>query len=338
MNIDEKDLYWANELNKHDHKRFEVEVINTIKEMLYRHLGNNFWNLKPTFQAYVLREGGKRALIDLTFDDLNIGLEVDEGHHHSQKEADKKREADIFEAMAAVGRTNFQIFRVDVTSGFEKKRIDIESFVYAVREKVKDAHLNKLPIKWDDTPGVLKYKSGDTLRFKDMFHFYTKSDLFNTLLQTPKWGKAKPGENSVVESLYAKYNIANQLTKCPLQHTNPKKELAKLYPNQKFFVRDDKRWNWKDANRVWCNDYAPDFSKVYMKTNEKNWDAERGDKNEIQHLFLSHKNEIMYAGTYKFIGIEKIDETKTEPKKNGKSVHFTTQLVFERISDKLKIA
>ena len=34
MTIDEKDLYWSEELNKHDHKKFEVEVINTVKILL----------------------------------------------------------------------------------------------------------------------------------------------------------------------------------------------------------------------------------------------------------------------------------------------------------------
>ena len=200
MTIDEKDLYWSEELNKHDHKKFEVEVINTIKIRLMDRMGPKFWDLKPTFQAYVKRDNGK-ALIDLTFDAINVGLEVDEGHHARQKEADKKRELNILEKMAMIGRDDFEICRVDVTHGVEKKMEDIEKFLQCVRKHVSQHK----KFNWDDRPGFVRYNSGDKIKFKDNFEFITKSDLFNTLLQTPKWGKASKGKNSYVEELYKKY-------------------------------------------------------------------------------------------------------------------------------------
>ena len=135
MTIDEKDLYWSEELNKHDHKKFEVEVINTVKLRLMDRMGLKFWDLKPTFQAYVKRDNGK-ALIDLTFDAINVGLEIDEGHHARQKEADKQRELEIYEKMAMNGRNNFEICHVDVTHGVEKKMEDIEKFLQCVRKHV----------------------------------------------------------------------------------------------------------------------------------------------------------------------------------------------------------
>lgn len=135
MTIDEKDLYWSEELNKHDHKKFEVEVINTVKLRLMDRMGLKFWDLKPTFQTYVKRDNGK-ALIDLTFDAINVGLEVDEGHHARQKEADEQRELDILEKMAMIGRDDFEICRVDVAHGVEKKMEDIEKFLQCVRKHV----------------------------------------------------------------------------------------------------------------------------------------------------------------------------------------------------------
>ena len=141
---DEKDLYWSEELNKHDHKKYEVEVINTVKLRLMDRMGLKFWDLKPTFQSYVKRNNGK-ALIDLTFDAINVGLEVDEGHHARQKEADKRRELEIYEKMAINGRADFEICRVDVTHGVKKKMEDIEKFVRCV---IKHAAQHK-QFNWD---------------------------------------------------------------------------------------------------------------------------------------------------------------------------------------------
>lgn len=335
MTIDEKDLYWAKELNKHDHKIFEVEVINTIKLKLIEVLGNKFWNLKPSFQSYVLRDGGKRALIDFTFDALNVGLEVDEGHHNNQKEADAKREIDIFEAMASCGRTNFEIRRVDVTHGYEKKKHDINEFCELVKARVKENPV----LKWDDEPGYVKYKVGDSIKFKDMFEFVTKSDLFNTLLHTTKWGKAKPGQKSKVEQIYEKFGLT--CTKCSIQSTNPEKELSKLYPNQKFYIRRKDGWNLKgDANevknlsRVWYNKYSPDFKTIDMYTNEVDYSAEVGNKNEIQHIFIDKNGFVVYVGSYKVKGIYKTDECFDYRKKNVKMNCF---IRLERIDDKIKI-
>lgn len=334
MTIDEKDLYWSEELNKHDHKKFEVEVINTVKILLQERMGGSFWNLKPTFQAFV-QLPDRRALIDLTFDDLNIGLEVDEGHHARQKEADKQRELDIFERMSMLGRKNFTIKRVDVTSGYEVKRKAIDEFVTAVLNNILKYGLPE----WDDAPGLVKYRHGDFIKFSDNFEFMTKSDLFNTLIQESKWGKASGDTESSVEKLYEKHNL-NAPTKGYIQNTNPDKELAKLYP-YKFYIRRQDDWNIKgdktereNLSRVWYNDYASDFSTLDMYTNEENYKY-TDNKKTLYAMFIGRGDKIKFAGIYKEIANRK---TNFKKEKNGKIVQFTRVLKYERVSDKLQVA
>ena len=334
MTIDEKDLYWSEELNKHDHKKFEVEVINTVKILLQERMGLSFWNLKPTFQAFV-QLPDRRALIDLTFDDLNIGLEVDEGHHKRQQEADKQRELDIFERMSMLGRKNFTIKRVDVTSGYEVKRKAIDEFVTAVLNNIIKYGFPE----WDDAPGLEKYKTNDVIKFSDNFEFITKSDLFNTLLQVSKWGLPREGTKSKVEELYKKYGYS--LTDGFIQNQNPDKELEKKYPGYKFYIRRQDDWNIKgdktereNLSRVWYNEYASDFSTLNMYTNETNFKY-TADKKTLYAMFIGRGDKIKFAGIYKEVANR---QTNFKKEKNGKTVKFTRVLKYERVSDELKVA
>lgn len=320
MTIDEKDLYWSEELNKHDHKKFEVEVINTVKLRLMDRMGSKFWDLKPTFQAYVKKDNGK-ALIDLTFDAINVGLEVDEGHHARQKEADKQRELNILEKMAMIGRDDFEICRVDVTHGVEKKMEDIEKFLQCVRKHVTQHK----KFNWDDRPGFVRYKSGDKIKFKDNFEFITKSDLFNTLLQTPNWGKASKGKNSYVEELYKKYGY--NLTKGSYQTGEPRKELEKKYPNQLFMTRDLNNWTAKGHGRFCYNEYSSDLKKLDLYSNEDCYDYwhDEATDNKIYNYFIGKGNKIKFVGRYKMTGVEKISKSfdyKGTPVKMKYVLHY----------------
>lgn len=332
MTIDEKDLFWSNELNKHDHKRFEVEVINTVKLKLIEKLGNDFWNLKPSFQSYVPRPDGHRALIDLTFDGLEIGLEVDEGQHNNNFDSDYQREIDIYEQMKMLGKDNFTIRRVDVTKGFKIKHDNINAFVNEVVERFQTYP----KLVWDDKPGLVAYKSGDFIKFKDKFPFITKSDLFNTLLQECRWGKSSGHGASVIEPIYNNYGLFP--SKGWLQNTNPEKELAKKYPNQKFYVRRENGWNYKDkTKRCWYNQYSKDFKTIDMYTNEFNYTNETTEDYEVQHIFIRKGDTVIYAGTYKMIGAYPTDKTFYS-KTFKQDVQMSTYLRLVRVDNKFQIA
>ena len=198
---------------------------------------------------------------------------------------------------------------------------DIEKFLQCVRKHV--AQHNKF--NWDDRPGFVRYNSGDKIKFKDNFEFITKSDLFNTLLQNPIWGKASKDKKSIVEDVYKKYGFTP--TKGSYQTGEPRKELEKKYPNQLFMTRDLNNWNAKGQGRFWYNEYSSDLKKLDMYTNEDYYDNWRYEatENKIYNFFIGKGNKIKFAGRYKMTGVEEISKSfnyKGTPVKMKYVLHY----------------
>lgn len=120
-------------MNKLDHisrhlaraekKKFEHYVVTRIWHLL------NDTRIKIVTQQYVSRPEGK-ALTDMYFPQLEIHIEIDEGHHRKQIEEDKLREADIINA------TGHTILRVDVTKNIEEVNNEIDERVAFIKNKI----------------------------------------------------------------------------------------------------------------------------------------------------------------------------------------------------------
>jgi len=108
------------QLAKAQRKRFEHYVVNRIWTQL------DDTSIKFVTQQYVARPDG-RAMTDMYFPQLAIHIEIDEGFHKNQIEADKLREADI------VNATGHQVLRVDVTKDIESINADIALIVATLR-------------------------------------------------------------------------------------------------------------------------------------------------------------------------------------------------------------
>lgn len=113
----------ARQLAKAQNKRYEHYVVNRVWNLL------NDFRVKFVTQQFVSRPDG-RAMTDMFFPQLAIHIEVDEGFHKNQIDADKLREADIINA------TGHQILRVDVTKDIENINKDIDDIVAAVKNKI----------------------------------------------------------------------------------------------------------------------------------------------------------------------------------------------------------
>lgn len=113
----------ARQLAKAQNKRYEHYVVNRVWNLL------NDFRVKFVTQQFVSRPGG-RAMTDMFFPQLEIHIEVDEGFHKNQIDADKLREADI------VNATGHQILRVDVTKDIDSINEDIDNIVTAIKDKV----------------------------------------------------------------------------------------------------------------------------------------------------------------------------------------------------------
>ncbi len=113
----------ARQLAKAQNKRYEHYVVNRVWSLL------NDSRVKFVTQQFVSRPEG-RAMTDMFFPQLAVHIEVDEGFHKSQIDADKLREADIINA------TGHQILRVDVTKDIEHINGDIDEIVTTIKDKI----------------------------------------------------------------------------------------------------------------------------------------------------------------------------------------------------------
>lgn len=114
--------YISRNFSRAQHKRLEHYVVTRIWHLL------NDLNIKFVTQQYVTRPEG-RALTDMYFPQLQIHIEIDEGHHKLQLEIDKLREADIINA------TGHEIFRIDVTKNIETINDEISRIVEMIKIK-----------------------------------------------------------------------------------------------------------------------------------------------------------------------------------------------------------
>ncbi len=110
----------SRQFSRAENKRFEHYVVTRIWHLL------NDLSIKFITQQYVSRPEG-RALTDMFFPQLQIHIEIDEGHHKNQIDWDKWREADIINA------TGHEIRRVDVTKDIET----INNVISQIIERVK---------------------------------------------------------------------------------------------------------------------------------------------------------------------------------------------------------
>ncbi|MEA5140789.1 AbaSI family restriction endonuclease [Arcicella rigui] len=153
------------QLSKAENKIFEHYVITRIWHLL------NDTDIKLITQQYVVRPEG-RALTDMYFPQLNIHIEIDEGHHKKQVLSDKIREADI------INVTGHEVLRVDVTKSLEV----INSIVDNIVNKLKVAKKMKSDFKpWDfeAEQNPLTYISRGYIDLKDDVSFKTMVDAAN---------------------------------------------------------------------------------------------------------------------------------------------------------------
>lgn len=114
----------SRQLAKTQNKKYEHYVVSRIWNLL------NDSRVKFITQQYVSRPEG-RALTDMYFPQLHLHIEVDEGFHKKQIDADKVREADIINA------TGHKIFRVDVTKDYEQINNDIDEIVAYIKDEIE---------------------------------------------------------------------------------------------------------------------------------------------------------------------------------------------------------
>ncbi len=133
----DKKEYYVKQLAKTNKKNYENYVVGRIICLI------NDLSLKFITQQSVIIRGGKRALTDLYFPQIDLHVEVDEAYHKDRIDEDKMREADI------VRVTNHAIERIDVTKNIELIHLLIDEVVKKIKNAVEEKKKDNTFIPWD---------------------------------------------------------------------------------------------------------------------------------------------------------------------------------------------
>lgn len=139
--MDKKD-YIVNQLKRTFNKKYENYCITRIYHLLNRN------DVQIITQQMFRRNDGKIALADLYFPQLNLSVEVDEGHHKFQTEADDKRGHEIIEnksikdqKLIALGEVIYDYFdeeRIDVTTSIENINSRIDEIILLINNRISE--------------------------------------------------------------------------------------------------------------------------------------------------------------------------------------------------------
>ena len=133
----DKKEYIRRQISRTNKKDYENYVITRIIH------GIDDLNVKFVTQQYVKRPNG-RGLADLYFPQINYFIEIDEGHHLNQMEADKVRDADFEDATGVIPK------RIDVaTKSIEEINIQIDKVNQEIKAIIEDKKRTNQWIDWD---------------------------------------------------------------------------------------------------------------------------------------------------------------------------------------------
>jgi very-short-patch-repair endonuclease len=133
----DKKEYIKRQISRTNKKDYENYVITRIIH------GINDLNVKFITQQYVKRPNG-RALADLYFPQINYFIEIDEGHHLSQMEGDKVRDADFEDA------TGVKPIRIDVaTKSIEEINQQIDVVIIEIKSLITEKKQKSQWMDWD---------------------------------------------------------------------------------------------------------------------------------------------------------------------------------------------
>lgn len=209
-------------------------------------------------------------MTDMFFPQLEIHIEVDEGFHKGQIDADKLREADIINA------TGHQILRVDVTKDIETINTDIDEVVAAIRNTISSTE-NFEPWDMEAEMNPQTYIEKGYIDVKDNVAFRTIAD-----------GASCFGRD---------YSGGMQKSYFP-HPTEPNKYLwfLKLYPNE--------QWNNQLSDD---EETITEFSKIPERYVEHIDSAKRAAERVHSRIVFARVKSPLGDLMYRFKGEYKID-------------------------------
>lgn len=158
--------HYAKLLSKISHKKYEYYVISRIIHLL------NDTEIQFTTQQVVRREDGGRYLIDLFFPQFNLAVEVDEGYHNNQIDADKHREQEVVDAANVI----FRRIKCDGNASLESVHEAIDDIVKELKRR-KETTEGFEPYSYENEFSVDKWLEKGVISVKDHAKFRTHADV-----------------------------------------------------------------------------------------------------------------------------------------------------------------
>ena len=319
MNNDKKHNYWADHIEKNQHKKHEVYTIITIKERLHQKLGDDFWNIRPQFQAPVLRPNHKYAFIDLYFPSFLVGVEIDEQQHENKKnkDADAERTLDLIQQLQASQRKKYEEIRIIpyIEEDFEKGVNKVVDLIVKKYESYKTK-----PV-WNNLDPFSFYEERNEMSVEDDVIFKNKQELIGVMLNIEDYHNNAPGF--------------------------PKNKYPTLSQNgYEFYVfnKDSlyiKKMNGKKKKGVerYYNVFSKDFSEFRMYSDRfNNPDIRTKDEQKMKKqdkipkrvIGAKSKNGVVFCGVYEFDGLQK--DPKPKPQYLGMPYYQSFKLISRSFS------
>lgn len=312
--MDKKTEYIIKTLSRTKRKDYENYVINAI----WNRIHNN--NVKPVTQQYVYNsDKNEYYFIDLYFPQLNIGVEIDEGHHALQQEYDINRTEAIWYEInkIVVDSTNpYRELRIQVYhKTFEEIEEKINSTVLIIKEKIESTNLKTWII---DTEEYISSLS--SLSIYDDVLFPSIKKTCNLLFGT----KYNENTGGVISSFFVP-NTWNGNSR----FTNHKLWFPKLAIEEGGILKSvSKGWH----NRLNLDGSIIEFNEQNSKIVKKDYEQVLITEEPVRVTFAQSKDPLGRFG-YKFIGIYK----KTKKIAVEYNSNFVEAEYYERISEECPI-
>lgn len=299
--------YVIRQLGRTKNKRYEDYVISRIIHLL------NDLSLKFVTQQYVRRADAKIALTDLYFPQLDMHIEVDEGHHfikstnlnYTQQTFDQplyyilQTESDAIREQDIINITGHQILRINVFKDMHNQAITLDQIHAQIDHVIEKIRTKKIQMintgtfrAWEPEKEFLPQTYIDLgyISLADKVIFKNQVDACNCFGHNYK-GWQRGGADHPYESDIIIW-------------------FPRLYPNDKWI-------NTISADGLHITEKSTDENITQLKISE--W--KNGKQKRI--VFARVKDNLNSRAMYRFMGVFKL-----------KSADLSTGAIWERISDR----
>ena len=309
----DKKAYIIKQFARTNHKSYENYCITRIF-----HLLNNL-DVQFVTQQMFKRSNERIALADLYLPQIDMIIEIDEGHHLKNAEEDKKRTEEIINNKVKVFEEvityNLEPERIDVTKGIEEINDRIDKIVSEINDRISDPKKPFVPWTGNYLTAEDYIKVGE-LNVEESPSFKTIQDIANLFNRySEKKSVYKDGKYIGTQKAYFEDKPGSGIwVWCPKLTINDDDYKNNPYLNT---ISDD-------GNRI-CelikdSNASKQFLDEYMSNDEKSL--------AIRIVFAKYKDSIG-EDRYKFRGIFSLNKEESVK---------TNCRVWDKISNKLSLA